>query len=179
MRRRWQWLGVVLGLAGGLPTVATGQAADALTVVLVRHAEPGTEPARDPDLNDEGRTRAEVLARILSSANVTAVYATQFRRTQQTGQPVAEQFGLEVTVVQATAGPEHIADMVSRIRAHGPGEVVVVAGHSNTIPPMVNALTGLDLPDLEEDQFDRAYIVTVKGDGPGSLITLRYGRDTP
>ena len=66
-----------------------------------------------------------------------------------------------------------------RIRAHAAGEVVVVTGHSNTIPPMVNALTGLQLADLEEDQFDRCYIVTIRGDEPGSLVTPRYGHRTP
>lgn len=175
MRTRWLGLGLVVGLVGGVAPGMSAQGSDGLTVVLVRHAEPASEPAQDPDLSEVGAARAGLLARMLESANVTTVYATQFRRTQQTSRPVAERFGLEVTVVEASAGDEHIEDMARRIRAHEAGEVVVVVGHSNTIPRMVNALTGMHLDDLEENQFDRMYIVTIRDDEPGSLVTLRYG----
>ena len=73
----------------------------------------------------------------------------------------------------------HVSEKSQRIRHHQPGEVVVVVGHSNSVPPIVNVLTGRSLPDLALDQYDRVYVVTVRGDEHGSLVTFRYGLPTP
>ncbi|MGQ0737355.1 MAG: histidine phosphatase family protein, partial [Acidobacteriota bacterium] len=82
-------------------------------VFIVRHAEradtaAGGAPATnaDPDLSDAGRTRARSLATLLKDAGITAVYATQFKRTQQTAAPLAEALGLTPVIVNSsdTAG---------------------------------------------------------------------------
>ena len=168
----------IIGCLVGLPVSSTAQDSDPLTVILVRHGEPASDDPRDPDLTEAGKARADALARMLESADVTAVYATQFRRTQQTGQPTATQAGVDLTIVEATAGAQYITDMGRRIRYHQPGEVVVVVGHANSVPPIVNVLTGRSLPDLALDQYDRMYLVTVWGDENGSLVTFRYGLPT-
>ena len=55
------------------------------TVILVRHAEKKIEPANpDPDLAPEGVERAQEIARVFGDAGINAIYATQYKRTQQT-----------------------------------------------------------------------------------------------
>ena len=70
------------------------------TVFLVRHAERAdTTPGAarrwptDPDLSDAGRARAESLAAALKDAKITAIYTTEFKRTQQTAAPLAKALG--------------------------------------------------------------------------------------
>src|SRR5213078_1679446 len=67
------------------------------TVILVRHAEKNIEPNNpDPDLSAVGQARSQELARMLSGAGVNAIYATNFKRTQQTVQPIASQLGISL-----------------------------------------------------------------------------------
>jgi len=64
------------------------------TIYLVRHAEKqttgnGSMMISDPDLTEDGRLRAKALADTLAGKKITAVYATQYKRTQQTAEPTA------------------------------------------------------------------------------------------
>lgn len=143
------------------------------TVFLVRHAEradakPGTSPtmAADPDLSDAGRTRAASLAAALKDAKITAIYVTEFKRTQQTAAPLAKALGLTVRVVTA----KNAADLVKQLEA-GPGNALVV-GHSNTVPDVIKGL-GVTTPvAIGDDEFDHLFLVRT-GTSP-SLLHLHY-----
>src|SRR4029453_9075189 len=72
------------------------------TIILVRHAEKNIEPNNpNPNLSPAGQARAQELVRVLGNAGITAIYATQFVRTQQTAQPLATHLGLPVTQIEA------------------------------------------------------------------------------
>src|SRR5438034_11317250 len=72
------------------------------TVILVRHAEKNIEPSNpDPDLSPAGRARAQELVHVLGEEGVNAIYATQYRRTQDTVRPLAAKHGLSVNLVNA------------------------------------------------------------------------------
>src|SRR4030095_14351548 len=72
------------------------------TVILVRHAEKNIEPNNpNPNLSPAGEARAQELVRILGSSGITAIYASQFVRTQQTVQPLATRLGLPITQIEA------------------------------------------------------------------------------
>jgi hypothetical protein len=65
------------------------------TVILVRHAEKKIEPNNpDPDLTPAGEARAQEIARMFRDAGINAIYATQFKRTQQTVKPLANLTGI-------------------------------------------------------------------------------------
>jgi broad specificity phosphatase PhoE len=177
MMRKFQRFVALCGfiLVGAGQLAAQGNE-ESLTVVLVRHAERAAEPAGDPILTDAGTARVETLVAMLSGANVTAAYSTQFQRTRLTAGPVAEAHGITLQIAEAARGVDHVADVVGRIRSHQRGEVVVVAGHSNTIPAIVNSLAGTEMENLTEFEYDRLYIVTLTDPaGTGSLVTLRFG----
>src|SRR5436190_22872808 len=84
-------------LAAMLATVAAEP-----TIFIVRHAEKASGgDAKDPLLSEAGRARAESLATTLKDAGITAIYATEFKRTQLTAEPVARAAHVETTIVPA------------------------------------------------------------------------------
>lgn len=162
---------LAMGVAAcGTVAPATADGATA-TFILVRHAEKATDDARDPSLSDAGLARAAKLATLLADAPLTAAYATEYRRTQQTARPAADGHGIVVTTYDART-PE--AAFASRLRtAHGRGTVLVV-GHSNTVPGIVAALLGAPVEPMQDDQFGRLYRVSIGVDGKATLAQESY-----
>jgi broad specificity phosphatase PhoE len=145
--------------AGAGAALVGGCAGGSVLVYLVRHAEkegapPGQPPSKDPPLSEVGQRRAAALPGALGGAKLRAVFATEYRRTQDTVRAVAEAQGLEVTVVPASDG----AELVRRIRAHAGGEVLV-AGHSNTVPEIAKALGVADPPQLGDDDHGDLFVI--------------------
>jgi len=144
-----------------------------IILILVRHAEKQIVPPenKDPDLSPSGLERTQELVRMLSDAGVTAIYTTQYKRTQQTVKPLADKLRLPVTQVEAKQTPE----LVKQIRARGAGQVVFIAGHNNTVPEIIAAMGGPQLPIIPETEYDNLYILTVQSDGSAKLLKMKYG----
>jgi phosphohistidine phosphatase SixA len=151
------------------------------TVILVRHAEKDTDDPRDPTLSPAGRERARRLAALLAESGADRLVATEFKRTQQTLEPLAEALGLEIEVVPA----RDLTAVSTLVREAPPGETLVIAGHSNTVPVLAARfgvpLSGL-VPQgqgegLPESQYDRLLVFTLPPEDGGaqpSLLELRY-----
>lgn len=185
-QRRQSLLLIIIGsfaltvlLAGSsLPgSIAANQAVQPKTIILVRHAEKMVVPPenKDPDISVQGEARAKEIARMFSASGITAIYATQFKRTQQTVKPLAERLRVPVTVLEA----KKTSDLVSQIRARGAGETIFIAGHNNTVPEIIAALGGPSLPIIPETDFDNLYILTLQTDGVTKLVHLKYGSSLP
>src|SRR6267142_7160527 len=144
--------------ASGFRDHSIDRAQSSITVILVRHAEKMIVPTenKDPDLSPAGLSRAQELARMFGNAGISAIYATQYKRTQQTVKPLADKLGLPVTQVNS----KNSAEVVRQIRSQHNGEVVFVSGHNNTVPEIIAALGGPQLPIIPETEFDNLYIVT-------------------
>jgi 2,3-bisphosphoglycerate-dependent phosphoglycerate mutase len=147
------------------------------TVILVRHAEKAIVPPenKDPDLSVAGLARAQELAKMLGESGIKAIYATQFKRTQQTVKPLADKLGLTPTQIEA----KKTTELVKQIREQNAGQVVFIAGHNNTVPEIIAALGGPTLPIIPETEFDNFYILTVQTDGTAKLLKLKYGSPLP
>jgi broad specificity phosphatase PhoE len=184
-------LAAVALAAGCAPSsgAGTGGAAPALSgsetvVVVVRHAERADEPGAreaDPDLSAEGRARAEALDAALADARIAAIYTTERRRTAQTAERVADRFGLPIRdrEIDAADGAAYGADLLHRLRRDHQGETVLVVGHSNTVPAIVGALSGYDIPEIDDAEYDRVYIVVLAEGVPPRLFRTRFGVATP
>jgi phosphohistidine phosphatase SixA len=168
--------------AAPAPTVAPApaQAAAPSTLVFVlRHAEKALDDPRDPSLSPAGEARAQALAALLRRAGVTHFYASEYRRTRSTLAPLAAAAGRELVILPANDLPA----LQSAIRALPAGSVVVVAGHSNTVPAIVAALGGASErlvdspagPALPDDAYDRLYLVVTRPDAPAQTLELHYG----
>lgn len=164
---------VTLGLVVLLATLASVDAVAQDTVFLVRHAERADAgmastgaAVSDPDLSAEGRARADSLAMMLKDADVTAIYATEFKRTQQTAAPLAKALGLTVTIVKA-AEPTKLVEALRSAAGN-----VLVVGHSNTVPDVVRFLGVRASITIGEAEYDNLFVVTTRAEP--RMIRLRF-----
>jgi len=145
------------------------------TVILIRHAEKVIDPNNnDPDLSPAGQARAQELARIFGDSGINTIYATQYKRTQQTVKPLADKLGLPITQVNSKSTPE----LLSQIRAQHRGETIFIAGHNNSVPEIIAALGGPAYPTIPESEYDNLYVVTVYRTGKAKVVKMKYGAPT-
>src|ERR1041385_1687267 len=90
-------LAVVLSILLSLVTAANA----APIVFIVRHAEKANSGGKDPELSVEGQKRADALANMLKDSQITAVFVTEFKRTQETAAPTARAAHVNPTVIPA------------------------------------------------------------------------------
>lgn len=145
------------------------------TVFIVRHAEKATEPAsRDPALSEAGQRRAQALAKAVRSAGVTAVFSTDTRRTRDTATPAATQASVQVELYDHQR-PE---ELIRRIRERYAGQSILIVGHSNTVPGLVQAFGGSAVEEIPESEYDNLFVVTATSCGEQAhtnVTRLRYG----
>jgi broad specificity phosphatase PhoE len=165
---------LVLLLALALPMTTFAQSST--VVIVVRHAEKATDDPRDPTLSDAGQTRAQALAKALEHAGLDAAYSTQYRRTRQTAEPSANAAGLRVQVRPIDGGnaATYAADLARDLRALPAGSTALVVGHSNTVPDLVEAISGQAAADMPETEYDRYTVIILEADGGARVITSRY-----
>jgi phosphohistidine phosphatase SixA len=145
------------------------------TVILVRHAEKKLEPNNpDPDLTREGAERAQEIARVFGNAGINAIYATQYKRTQQTVRPLSDLIGVSVTVLESSQKDE----LIKRIQTSLRGQTIFVAGHNNTVPAIASELSGETFPVIPESEYDNLFIVTVYRFGKAKVVRLKYGKES-
>lgn len=141
-------------------------------VYVVRHAERADDGMAasgrqaDPELSATGQARAARLAGMLADAGVSAVYATEFKRTQHTVKPLADRLGFAVQVSPA----RDVAGLVARLRTDHADDIVVLVGHSNTVPALIKALGGPDIT-LGEADYDNLFIVVPAS---GAVSRIKY-----
>lgn len=141
------------------------------TLFLVRHAEKISDGSFDPGLTAAGAARADELAYILRHVDLDAIYSTPFRRTKQTAMPTAREKGLDVELYD----PNDKGFLKKALHSH-PGGTVLIVGHSNTIPGMVNELAGKpDFSDLDDNIYDNLFIVLVPAEGNPRVLRMRFG----
>jgi broad specificity phosphatase PhoE len=145
-------------------------------IVVVRHAEKGTDDPEDPSLSEIGQQRALALAEVLADSGVDAIYTTQFRRTRETAAPLAESLGLEAQVrpIDASNAATYADDLAAHIRGTHKGQTVLVVGHSNTVPAIVEALSGVEASAIDEAEFTRLYMIARDRSGNARVVAARY-----
>ena len=167
--------GVEMALIPAFPsTEETGT-----TVIVVRHAEKASGQGKDPHLSEAGEMRARALARALGNAGVTSVITSQWLRTAETAAPTARAAGVtpEVVSVNWDSIPRNAADIAAAVRRHS-GGVVLVVGHSNTVPDIVAALGAGRPAEICDSEYDRMEIVSLETSGGARVIETRYGAPT-
>ncbi len=154
--------------------LATVSLVTAQTVVVIRHAERadtatgtgGSMMTNDPDLSDLGKARAQSLATALKDAGITAIYVTEFKRTQQTAEPLAKALGIPATVVSAKDMP----GLIEKVKVASGNTLIV--GHSNTVPQILKHLGVVDEVKLGDADYDNLFVVT-RGEKP-AFVRLHF-----
>ena len=131
----------------------------------------------DPHISSAGKRRAEALATRLGAAGLTAIIATQFKRTQETAQPLASALGVEPDIIPA--GYASSADSVAAAVMRRRGGKVLIVGHSLTIPGIIEALGGPRLPDLCDSQYSDFFVMYIPASGRAELTRQHYGARDP
>ncbi len=153
------------------PASTANATADETVFVIVRHAEKTSNDPKDPTLSEAGHARARRLAERLAGQRMTAVYATDYRRTQQTAAPAAQSHRLEVRTYDA-AMPA--AAFAAQLQNEYSGGAVLVVGHSNTVAAIASALCACAVAPLREDEYDRWITVSIHQNGAIKLGEARY-----
>lgn len=160
------------------------------TVVLVtRHAErddagtcaPATiHGSRNVPISfvDGQSPRAQALASVCGDAGIAAIYVSEFCRTRQTVEPLATRLGVQPTTADQYLEnlSVDVDNLVTRVLSENRGQVVLIVGHSNTIPPIIEGLSGVTVSPIGEGEFDNLFVVTIpRWFGHPKVVRLRYG----
>ena len=145
-------------------------AAQKSTVIfLVRHAEK-TDESKDPELSEAGMNRSRELAQLLKDAGILHIHSTDFIRSRDTAEPLADLLGLEVELYDW----DDPAAFAQSLKNQGQRHLVV--GHSNTTTKLVELLGGDPGTEIEHSgEYDRLYILTIDSSGGVTVTLIRYG----
>lgn len=161
-------------LATALSLTTLGSAM-AQTVILVRHAEK-VDASADPALSEAGQRRAMDLAVALSDSDLTHVLTSPLQRTVLTARPAAEAHAITPEAISFEGGtPAHILRIAERIRSLPDDAVVLVVGHSNTVPLIAAALGETGPSEMADCEYDRLTVISVEDDGDSPAVIGRYG----
>jgi phosphohistidine phosphatase SixA len=146
--------------------------ASTTTIFVLRHAEALTGEGKDPSLSLAGQLRAERLRQVFGEAGglgVDGIVVSEFRRSQETARPLATALGIPLIVV-AAADPAGVAQ---RALAEFRGKRVMIIGDGNTVPGIVEALSGRKLLPMDETDFATVYVIARPRFSPASVSVLR------
>ena len=167
MKKPGQVWAVTAAAVAILAVAAPARAQKALLVV--RHAEKVDE-SDDPLLSAAGKARARALARHLRTAGVKAIYVTQYKRTGLTAAPLAAAAGPKPIVIHSDARRE----LVDRIRDDNPNDVVLVVGHSDSVPELLRLLGHPEAVTIGSAEYDNLFVAIPNKGGPPTVLRLRY-----
>jgi broad specificity phosphatase PhoE len=173
--RRIQGIIIYTAIAIGLAWFFESQATT--TIIFVRHSEKDLNANDDPSLSDAGWRRTAELTRQLVDADVVAgidaIYATPFKRAQETGKPLAEALNLPINSYDET-DRESVLETI--LRNHK-GKIILVIGHSDTLPELIaNLGASKKVPPINEFEYDNIYIISIPWFGKTKTIRLRFGK---
>ncbi len=150
--------------ASGAPTL----------LILVRHAEK-TAGDPDPSLSAAGEQRAGALAHVLGDLDVDALYASQYKRSRLTLEPLSRRVDVNIETSEISGSVDAwAAAFAARLLERHRGQTVVVAGHSNTTPILARALGANGVPDLTDADYDDLFWVLHDGKSV-EFVHLHYG----
>jgi broad specificity phosphatase PhoE len=142
-------------------------------VILVRHAElqAGAMAApKNVPLSPAGKERAQRLAALLKDSGIAAIYVTDFTRTNDTAQPLSQELDRPLTVV--SKGEQQ--DLAGRLRKSHGGQVVLVVGHTDTLPELIKSLGYPASVKIEAQDYGNIFIITPRADTAPAFLRLHY-----
>ncbi len=126
------------------------------TFVVVRHANRGG--GTDPPLTEAGHIRARRLADLIHTYEGVAVYATRFRRNQDTARPTAELWDVPVTTYDEKLAP---AELINQIKQRHPRGAILIVGDSDTVPGIVRELCRCQVNPIPENDYANRYEIAL------------------
>ena len=125
---------------------------------LIRHAEKDRSNSenKDPILTSDGIKRANHWASYFDTIQLNSIYTTDYIRTKQTIFPVSKLKQITPKIYSVDE-----LDINQFIRSNH-GKRVLISGHSNTTPAMVNKLIGESkYSDMSDSDNKSLYVVNI------------------
>ena len=133
-------------------------------IYIVRHAERGIDPLNDPHITAAGKQRAETLKDILKDKKIRYIFSTQTNRTIETVTPLSKTNNISIQYYRNDTLPNFL-QMLTHLKKN-----ILVAGHSNTMIPILDGLHLLhSIASIPDSGYNNIFIVTVKN---GKVVTL-------
>ncbi|MBX2991524.1 MAG: histidine phosphatase family protein [Bacteroidetes bacterium] len=142
------------------------------TIVLVRHAERLNNTDTTP-LSPAGFQRAGALRHALDSAGIRTIFVTDKLRTQQTAESLRVAHSLPEVQLPASETQRLVDSLRSRS-----GQKLLVVGHSDTVPQIIEAFGFSPPPAIGGTEFDKMFILTLRKNA-NRLLQLQYGAKSP
>jgi 2,3-bisphosphoglycerate-dependent phosphoglycerate mutase len=142
-------------------------------IYIVRHGEKLN--GDDPLLTDEGNKRAGDLMRQLKNKKISRIYVSEFKRTQNTGDSLRLQLGIDTVQINADTS---CASLFAAITQHNDwNKSILIISHSNIMQKIIYKLGITDFPQeyIPAAEFDNLYIVSLKKK-KAVLKQLKYGK---
>ncbi len=155
---------------------ATALNAQKQRFIILRHAEKDTTVAgsqmmqADPPLNSKGQERAQSIVRKFKQYKISTIYSTYYNRTKSTVLPLANAIGLSINHYD----PKQLKTFAEALKAPANhSKTILVVGHSNTSPRLVNLLLGKDVyKDLDESVYNQYWVVKLNGQRKHAKVLL-------
>lgn len=147
-------------------------------IYVTRHAEKQqAQGERDPNLSIKGKQRAERLANKLSSTEISGLYASGYKRTEQTLIPLSQQ--KKLTIQQYD--PRNQQALVDQLIKNYCEKSVVIAGHSNTVPELLTLMGATFEVSIGQYMFQKAPVVWLPENEYSLLFKVSFtqGNRTP
>ena len=146
------------------------------TVIITTHAELETDLNANSGLSDQGIQRANSLASTLSSVDVVSgvdvIYATTYRATQETAEPISRLLDLPINIVDQ----DIVEDFIESIKNDHSGQIILIVSHPENLSRLVVELQGSKNINTESlSKNDQLFIVTVPWFGKVKTLQLGYG----
>ena len=146
------------------------------TVIITTHAELETDLNTNSGLSDQGIKRANSLASTLSSVDVVsgvdAIYATTYRATQETAEPISRLLDLPINIVDQ----DIVEDFIESIKNDHSGQIILIVSHPENLSRLVVELQGSKNINTESlNKNNQLFIVTVPWFGKVKTLQLTYG----
>ncbi|MDP6674291.1 MAG: histidine phosphatase family protein [Gammaproteobacteria bacterium] len=175
-RRRRRFIASALFLVVALSLAWVFESQATTTVVFVRFAEILDSDEQNPGLSPTGQRRAIELARVVGSidviAGIDAIFSTQYRSTQETAEPLAEELQIPVQVVDSN----NIKGLTQMILNEYKGKIVLVITDADALPLLIREFHGSKrLAPIVEREHDNLYLLSIPWYGKVKTLQLKYG----
>jgi broad specificity phosphatase PhoE len=156
------------------PTLVVAQQA----IFLVRHGETVAPKGEARPLSEAGQHRAALLGKILKDAGIKAIFTSGIERTIKTAEPLAQTLRITPKALSQLNVPgikqTDVDAFIALLRAEHRDDIVLVVGHTGTVPVLLKTLGHPVDVHIPETEFDNLFVLIPKAEGPPIVMRLRY-----
>lgn len=150
--------------------ITAESASDMTQIYVLRHTEKSSYDESDPDLSEYGVDHAKYWKSVLQHIKFDRIYTTDFKRNIKTAAIISKDSGVKTEIYHPMSF--EVLKFINKIK----GQKVLIIGHSNTIPDMVNRIIGESkYPPMNHKNYNTLHLVTIdkNGDTASTVLNIK------